>query len=177
MQSPPKESSSKATINGNTKNVQLTRRNTNLKACPIFNNLVFSDISLEYLDLIESHIESAGWLSNFLPITFISSMFVKKPGGRAASGYKINSAFGFQVKKAVETAVTSRPAPHKALGARLNGNNWVVFAEAMGGISDIKRAAVEKEATLAILALEFDGYSKHRDEIKFFKAIEDGCIP
>lgn len=172
-----KESSGKATADGNIVDVKITRGNLNLKACPVFDNIEFSDISLEYLDLIESHIESANWLSNLLPIAFVTSMFVRKPGGRTASGVKINSAFGFQVKKAVETAATSRPAPQKALGTTLSGNNWVVFAEAMGGIDDIKRAAVEKEATLAILALELDGYSKHRDEIKFFKAIEDGCIP
>ena len=79
MQSPPKESSSKATVNGNTKNVQLTRRNPSLKACPIFNNIVFSKISLEYLDRIDSHIESAGWLSKLLPVGFVLGLFAKRP--------------------------------------------------------------------------------------------------
>ena len=95
MQSPPKESSSKATVNGNTKNVQLTRRNPSLKACPIFNNIVFSKISLEYLDRIDSHIESAGWLSKLLPVGFVLGLFAKRPArGRTSSGIPINSIWG-----------------------------------------------------------------------------------
>ncbi|MBE0408053.1 hypothetical protein ACT3TI_14230, partial [Psychrobacter sp. AOP22-C1-22] len=67
MQFPPKKSTGKTTVDGNNIDVKLSRRNSNLKACPIINNLVFSDISLKWLDSIDSRIESASWLSKILP--------------------------------------------------------------------------------------------------------------
>lgn len=47
----------------------------------------------------------------------------------------------------------------------------------MGSVEAIERRMVQDDATKARIELESDGYSKHRDEINFFKAIEDGCIP
>ncbi len=42
MQIMRKESSGKTTADGNNIDVKITRRNSNLKVCPIINNLVFS---------------------------------------------------------------------------------------------------------------------------------------
>lgn len=171
MQIMRKESSGKTTADGNNIDVKITRRNSNLKVCPIINNLVFSDISLRWLESIDSRIESASWLSKILPAAFAGLLFTKRPaGGRTSSGIPINSIWGISAKAELEAAI--KPAPRK-----IDGANWVLFAEAMGSVKAIERRMVQDDATNARIELESDGYSKHRDEINFFKAIEDGCIP
>lgn len=171
MQIMRKESSGKTTANGNNIDVRITRKNSNLKVCLIINNLVFSDISLKWLDSIDSRIESASWLSKILPAAFAGLLFTKRPaGGRTSSGIPINSIWGVSAKAELEAVV--KPAPRK-----IDGANWVLFAEAMGSVDQIKRKMVEEDAYRAVLELESDGYSKHNNEIKFFKAIAEGCMP
>ncbi|MGP9638213.1 hypothetical protein, partial [Psychrobacter sp. AOP3-A1-26] len=116
-------------------------------------------------------IESASWLSKILPAVFAGLLFTKRPaGGRTSSGIPINSIWGVSAKAELEAVV--KPAPRK-----IDGANWVLFAEAMGSVDQIKRKMVEEDAYRAILELESDGYSKHNNEIKFFKAIAEGCMP
>ena len=47
----------------------------------------------------------------------------------------------------------------------------------MGSVDQITRNMFEKDTHQAILELESNGYSKHNNEIRFFKTITEGCVP
>lgn len=58
----------------------------------------------------------------------------------------------------------------------VNSTDWIMLSEGMRDVSKITRRQVETLAGLAVLELQ-DSRTANKDEIKFFKAIEDGCIP
>ncbi len=57
----------------------------------------------------------------------------------------------------------------------VKSTDWIMLAEGMRDVSVITRRKVEDIAGMAAIQLRSNGASN--DEIKFFKAIYDGCIP
>lgn len=144
MQKPPQYSTEKTTLDGKTKKVKITKGNKNLKACPVFDNLVLSAKGSEYLDDINSRLKLGNWLTRALGIGGVATVFV--------GGTTLNA----------EVAVKS--------------TDWIMLAEGMRDVDKITRRQVETLAGLAVLELQ-DSKTANNNEIKFFKAIEDGCIP
>lgn len=76
MQKPPQYSTDKTTLDGKTKQVKITKGNTDLKACPVFDNLVLSTKGSEYLDDINSRLKLGSWLTRFLGIGGVATVFI-----------------------------------------------------------------------------------------------------
>lgn len=140
---PSQYSVDRTTLDGKTKKVQITRANTNLKVCPVFDNLILSKKGFEYLDDIHSRLKLGSWLTRALGIGGVATVFI--------GGTTLNA----------EVTVKS--------------TDWIMLAEGMRDVSKITRRKVEDIAGMAVIELQDDEASN--DEIKFFRAIYDGCIP
>lgn len=90
MQKPPQYSTDKTTLDGKTKQVKITKGDRNLKACPVFDNLVLSAKGSEYLDDINSRLKLGSWLTRIFRYRRSSYCLYRRNNFKCRSCSKIN---------------------------------------------------------------------------------------